>query len=124
MITCKTMMVLIFMAALPVLAQVTTNTPPDLPPLPGDKSAFWQLAIAGATPLIVWAATLVVPKLPRKLLPVLTPFIGIALGTILNWLAGQNFTWYESGAAGLLGVGVREIFHQQITKRITDEPEG
>lgn len=102
------------------LAQTTNVVSGDVPALPADKGAYWNLAISAITPLFVWLAAKIVPAMPRNLLPVIAPVIGIGLGFLLNWLAGQNFPWYESGAAGLLGVGIREIFNQQVTKRIED----
>lgn len=102
------------------LAQTTNVVTGDVPALPADKDAYWTLAISAVTPFIVWLAAKIVPAMPRAFLPVIAPAIGIGLGFLLNWVAGQNFPWYASGAAGLAAVGFREIFNQQVTKRIED----
>jgi hypothetical protein len=38
---------------------------------------------------------------------------------VLNWATGQNFAWFDSAAAGLLGVGIREIWNQAVTKQVS-----
>jgi MFS superfamily sulfate permease-like transporter len=108
--------------ALPVLAQVTnTNTvPTTLPPLPKSVADYWDLAIGAVSPMIIWGLAKVMPKIPRPFLPVLTPVVGIGVGALVNWLAGQNLTWFEMAKAGALAVFFREVVNQWVTKRMTE----
>lgn len=107
---------------LAVLAQ--TNTPPDAPgDLPKTLSQYWDLAIAAVTPLLVTGISKVVPKLPKWVLPTVTPVIGIGLGLLINWLASANLGWVDMAKAGALAVFVREVINQAITKRLaTPDP--
>lgn len=97
-----------------VVAQVVTNTlaVEGLEPLPKTMGDFWTLGIAAVTPLLVTGIYKLVPKIPKWLLPVLTPFIGIGLGLLLNWLVGQHFAWLDLAKAGALAVFIREVFNQ------------
>lgn len=110
----------LFMSVIALVAQ--TNTPPPLGELPKDVGGFWDLAIAAVTPIIVWIVSKVVPKIPKVLLPSITPLVGIGLGLILNNVAGLNLTWVEMGKAGALAVFIREVTNQAITKRLAAEP--
>jgi len=97
-----------------ILAQ--TNTGP-LPPLPmgaehTSLDQFWKLAISGVTPLIVGFARKLMPKIPTLLLPLSTPFLGIGIGLLMNWLAVANLSWVDLGQAGAAAVMVRETFDQ------------
>lgn len=106
--------------ALPVLAQVT-NVPPVLPPLPKTVSDYWDLAIGAVSPLIIWGLAKVMPQIPRAFLPVMTPVVGIGVGALVNWLAGQNLGWFEMAKAGALAVFFREVVNQWVTKRMAEQ---
>jgi hypothetical protein len=80
--------------------------------LPQSKTEFWVWGIALVTPLIVAGVKKVVPKIPKLLLPIATPFIGIGLGALLNWLQKSNLGWVDMAQAGALAVFVREIVDQ------------
>lgn len=118
--------VLSFLAfgGLVVLAQATnTNvvpvTPGPVPDIPQTVSQFWDLAIAAISPIVIWGVTKAVPKIPKVLLPSMTPLVGIGLGVALNKLAGANLGWLDMAKAGALAVFVREVVNQAITKTIT-----
>ena len=100
--------------ALAVMAQ--TNVVPALPDLPQTVSEFWKYGIAAITPIIVWGIRALAPKIPTVLLPVSTPFIGLALGLALKWLAGVDLPWIDLAEAGALAVFIRETVNQAVTK--------
>lgn len=83
-------------------------------PIPTSKVDFWVWAIAGVAPLIVAGIKTLVPKIPKLLLPVSTPFIGIGLGLILNALSTSNLGWVEMSQAGALAVFIRETLDQTV----------
>ena len=95
-----------------------TNDVP-VPPavdVPRTTSEIWDAAIACVSPIIVLLVNKAVPKMPKWVLPSITPFVGIGLGLILNWLAKTNLTWVDMAKAGMLAVFVREVWNQAITK--------
>ena len=107
-----------------VFAQTNAEPGVGTLPLPQTTSEFWTWAIAALTPLIVWAAKKAVPSIPKPLLPVATPVIGIILGIILNRLGKTDFGWMDMAKAGALAVFIRETVNQLITKRLeTEKPE-
>ncbi len=104
-----------------ILAQ--TNVPPTLPdPLHTTIPMFWTLAIAVVTPIIIAGVKVVTPKIPKVLLPSATPFVGILLGLVLNWLGSVNLSWVDMAQAGALGVAIREIWNNAVTKRLNPSP--
>lgn len=103
---------------LSALAQAVTNASAGTsPPLPKTVSDYWDLVIGAISPIIIWGLAKVMPKIPMPLLPVLAPVVGIGLGLLVNWLAGQNLGWFEMAKAGALAVFVRETVNQWVTKR-------
>ena len=106
--------------ALPVLAQVTNAVPPGTVPLPKTVSDFWDLAIGAVSPVIIWGLAKVMPKIPRPVLPVLTPLVGMGVGAGVNWLGGQNLSWVEMAKAGALAVFFREVVNQWVTRRMME----
>lgn len=109
-----TMVFALFAFTFMAVAQVVTNVPPvgGLEPLPKSMAEFWTLGIAAVTPLIVAGIYKLIPKVPKLLLPVATPFIGIGLGLLVNWLGAKNYGWIDMAQAGALAVFVREVFNQ------------
>jgi len=93
---------------------------PDVPaPLPSNSAGYWELAIAGITPLLVTGIWWLVPKIPKLALPLITPAIGIGLGLLVNWLTTANLGWVDMAKAGALAVFIREVTNQAITKRMS-----
>lgn len=106
---------------LAVLAQ--TNTVPTLPAdLPKTVSQYWDLAISIVTPLIVTGVWKFIPKVPKWVLPTITPLIGIGLGLLVNKLANANLGWVDMAKAGALAVFIREVINQAITKHMAAPP--
>lgn len=94
---------------------------PGTAPLPTTKDGYWEYAIAGITPIIIWLFTRLGPSVPVFVLPILTPFVGIGLGAVLNWLTEANLSWLDMGKAGALAVFIRESFNQLVTKRLINK---
>lgn len=108
-------------------ALAQTNLPPVTDPatpapLPTTLLNYWELAIAGITPLIVSGIWWLAPKIPSVVIPLTTPFVGIGLGLLMNWLGKANLSWVDMGTAGALAVFVRETVNQAITKRLQTPP--
>lgn len=121
----NTILMMIFALFATTLAAIAqTNTPPALPGIPTDVLGYWDLAIAAISPLIVTGVAKIVPRIPKVLLPTMTPLVGIGVGLALNQLAGANLSWYDMGKAGALAVFVREVFNQAITKQLASSPVG
>lgn len=98
-----------------------TNAPTGIDPLPSTKSDFWKYAIAVIVPLLVGGFRKLVPNIPPWLLPVSTPFVGIALGAALKALGASEMGWVDMAQAGAMAVMVRESFHQLVGKRLEEE---
>lgn len=110
------------MLAAQVTNMISTNAVPALGPvpLPTTDLDYWDLGIGALSPIVVWALSLIVPKIPRAFLPALTPIVGIGLGLLVNWLASQNMSWFEAAKAGALAVFFREMTNQWVTKRLME----
>lgn len=102
---------------LAVLAQ--TNTIPVEGELSKTLSQYWDLAIAAVTPLLVTGIYKLVPKIPKWVLPTITPLLGIGLGLAVNALTTANLGWVDMARAGALAVFIREVFNQAVTKQLT-----
>lgn len=106
----------------PTVAVVaTTNSVPgvtDMLTAPPSANDLWTAAISAVTPLLVWALARYVPRIPRSVLPLTTPFIGILLGLILNQLAKLHLTGIDMAKAGGLAIAIREVVNQTVTKRL------
>ena len=108
-----------------VLAQttnlVTTNGVAGFDPgtanFPSTKTEFWTWGISIITPVIVWLFGKI-PQLPRPVLPLLTPIIGVLLGLILKKLGALNLQWIDMAQAGAVAVFIRESVNQLVTKQL------
>jgi len=115
---------LLFCVVADAVAQVTNVSGfPTGTGLPQSVASYWELAIGAVSPGVVWLVRKIIPKIPKALLPAITPVIGIGLGLLLNKFAGSEMSWLDMGKAGALAVFVRETFNQAVTKRLADEPE-
>lgn len=109
-----------FVVALCACALAQTNVvEPVTPPLTVNVDV-WDLVIGVICPVLIWGLTKVAPKIPKPLLPAITPAVGVGLGLLINWMAGQNLTWFESAKAGAMAVFVREMVNQWVTKRTVE----
>lgn len=91
---------------------------PGAEALPQSKGDLWKYAISAVTPVIIWLVTLVAPKIPKPLLPMATPVVGIGLGLLMNKLGASNLGWVDMAQAGALAVFIREVVNQAITKQL------
>lgn len=82
------------------------------------KAQIWSYGIAATTPLIIHGVRWLVPKVPTWLLPTLAPFVGVVVGLGLNAVGAAHLSWVDSAQLGALGVFVREITNQYVTKRL------
>lgn len=113
--------------AIPALAQVSgpvVGAPLQIPAVPGmpwiniptSLSGYWDLVIGAVAPFIVTFLAKVIPKLPRNLLPLLAPAVGVVLAHILGHLTSLHLSWFDAAKAGALAVFVREVINQNVSK--------
>lgn len=88
------------------------------------KAQLWAYAVAFITPLIIAAVKWATPKIPTWALPSMAPLVGLLVGLGTNALVGLHLSWVDCAALGTLGVGIREIVNQNVTKRINATPPG
>lgn len=80
---------------------------------PAAEAMPWQLGlIAVLSPLIVAGVKWLFPKIPGGWLPVIAPAAGLAIDLIAHFTAGTVMTPGWALAAGLTGVGLRELVDQ------------
>ena len=74
---------------------------------------FWQAIISFVVPLMIWGSKLLLPKIPKVVLPILAPFLGAGV-EILLYLVGASGTSNPILGAilGGLGVWLREVVDQ------------
>lgn len=90
---------------------------PGTAPLPKTQEELWQWGLTVATVVVTWALGKV-PQLPRPVLPLITPVLGILLGVGLNALTRANFAWVDLAQVGALAVFIRESVNQVVTKQM------
>jgi hypothetical protein len=102
-----------------------TDSPPALDPgipsLPEarDPKEVAALLIVSVITTLLTAAVGKIQKLPRPVLPILSPALGFLIGVGISWAEG--LPWWTPGLtaiAGAAGVGWREIINQNLTKRL------
>jgi len=59
-----------------------------------------------------------IPQLPRPFLPVLTPFVGILVGLVMNSLTSLHLGPAQMAFAGTVAVFLRETTNQLVTKQL------
>jgi len=79
-----------------------------------NKEMMWQYIIAIVTPFIVGGIKKIVPAIPKVLLPVSTPFVGLGVGFLLNAIAGANMDAMTMAKMGGLAVLIRETWNQAL----------
>ena len=118
-----TAMLAFFGMGLVLMAQDVVAPTVDGVQLPTTVADYWTFGIAAVTPLIISGVKAVLPKIPKGLLPVLTPVVGIGLGLALNALGQADMGWIDMAQAGALAVFVREVVDQNIKKTLAPPPE-
>lgn len=115
----KNIMLLIAVVSFPamLLAQVTNAVTPNTP-LPTTTTDFWVYGIAIIVPVLVNIFKKLVPNIPTWMLPVSTPFIGMALGAGLKALGWSQMGWVDMAQAGAMAVMIRESFNQIVVKQM------
>lgn len=111
---------------LPLAVFCQTNGVPPVPAvpvtdLPKNVAQYWDLGIAFLTPFLVTVIYKTVPKIPKWVLPAITPALGIGLGMLVNWATTADLGWMDMAKAGALAVFVREVVNQAITKRYASD---
>lgn len=94
---------------------ITDTTPAHITQ---EQLEFWANGVITLmTPLVVWIVKLVAPsarvKIPSRVLPLMTPLIGMAFGQVLKGF-GVDVSMVDSAIAGGLGVTLREIIDQNL----------
>ncbi len=79
-------------------------------------------AIAVVTPLIIAGSKKLIPTVPKWLLPCVSPLVGIGLGFGLNAVGAANLAWIDAAQLGALGVFIREVVDQCVTKQLKPAP--
>lgn len=82
------------------------------------NAQLWAYAVAFVTPLVIQAVRWLVPKVPTWALPSMAPLVGLLVGLGTNAVVGLNLGWVDCAALGTLGVGIREIVNQTVTKQL------
>lgn len=108
----------------PVLVDINTTPTnnlsafdPGTADFPRTKEQFWTWGISLITPIIIYGFGKI-PQLPRPVLPLLTPLVGLLLGVALQKLAALNLTWMDMAQAGTVAVFIRESVNQLVTKQL------
>ncbi|GAB4377514.1 MAG: hypothetical protein Kow00114_41830 [Kiloniellaceae bacterium] len=68
--------------------------------------------IAVIVPLVIAVAKMIIPKIPKQMLPIIAGALGPAVELAIVQLNGSEFTGTAGVAAGLAGVGLREVWDQ------------
>lgn len=77
-----------------------------------DTLALVQLLIPVLAPLLIAGGKLLIPRIPRWLLPILAPLLGGALDALAAYATGGTANPVLALALGSAGVGLREIVDQ------------
>jgi hypothetical protein len=111
-----TALVAVFFLCICLPALFAQAPDPAAPAIPASLAEYWTLAISGLSPVIVWAVSKL--NVPRNLLPLLSPVVGIGLGLLLNWLGATHLGWVDMAKAGALAVFIREAINQNVTQKL------
>lgn len=87
-----------------------TNTPPATPDpngLPFGVDALKLALVPFLTFIITWALGKI-PPLPKGLLPVLTPVIGVLVGSLTKWATDSHWPLWLSAVTGAASVAIFE----------------
>jgi hypothetical protein len=113
----------LILMALILTASAQTNSVPDLPAgIPRTNEEIWTWVVSFATVFIVYLFGKI-PQLPRPMLPLMTPLIGILLGLGLRQLEALHLSWVDMGQVGALAVFLREAWNQTVTKQLQPREE-
>ena len=63
-------------------------------------------------PILLYGMKLVVPMIPKWLIPILAPILGAALDILNSYLTGHSLSPMTGAVLGGLGVWLREVIDQ------------
>jgi len=110
------------LCCLPALAAGTNDvvSPGAATPPAAGQLSLWQMAIVVLVPAIIAGVKLLLPRLPRWVLPLLAPLIGVALDQLGRMTLGTDSNGWLAMVLGGAGTGLREIGDQ--LKKIKPAP--
>lgn len=108
------LLVTVFFGFVGVLFAQATNDPPAGGTGPVDSATLWNYVVAIVSPIIIWGVNKIVPKIPKLLLPLASPFVGLAVGLLLNKIADAGLSAQASMVFGGLAVFLREVTNQAL----------
>lgn len=99
---------------------VSTNITalPDVPTSPAD---WVNVLILAVTPIIIAGIKWLMPKVPKMVLPILAPLLGIAVDQLAAFATGHQSNLVLAALLGASGLWLREAI-DQAKKQITKEP--
>lgn len=83
-------------------------------------AALWKIVVALGTLAITWGATKI-PNIPSRIIPVLTPIIGVVFAYGLEYVNGLNLPWWDGAAAGGLAVLIQQTWKHNVTVPIEEK---
>ena len=105
------LIVTVFFAFVGILFAQATEPPPGGTV---DSVTLWNYVVAIVSPIIIWGVNKLVPRIPKLLLPLASPFVGLLVGIALNKIAGADLSAQASMVFGGLAVLVREVSNQAL----------
>lgn len=98
----KTLLVLVFMSVSLFGADLPAPVPPTDDP-PGEALNWLNLLISGLTPMVVLGIRKLVPKIPKLVLPLAAPIIGMCLDWVLRLASVETGGWMTGLVYGAVG---------------------
>lgn len=120
----KSMAAIAFLFSTFCLMAQTNATITAQTPLPETKVDFWKYSIAIVLPIILNGFKKLVPNIPKWMIPVSTPFLGLLLGGIMKWTGLHEIGWWDAAEAGGLAVLIREGWNQIVVKGLGSGSDG
>lgn len=75
-------------------------------------NAIAEPLIAVVVPVVIAGIKLAWDRIPKFLLPVVAPFLGIAADFVISWGASVPMMGWKAALLGMAGVGLREVVDQ------------
>lgn len=103
-----------------LLAEISTNIT-TLPGVPTSPVDWVNLVTLSITPVIIAVIKWLVPKVPKVVLPLLAPILGIALDQLVAFMTGHQGNLVLAALLGASGLWLREAI-DQAKKQLDAEP--
>jgi hypothetical protein len=68
--------------------------------------------ITAITPILIALLKIAVPKIPKQLLPVIAPVVGVLVEYVSTSIGTAGTSWWLAAIGGSAGVGLRELYDQ------------